>query len=51
MVITCSLESSDDNAEQSAPADQLIPEAAAGNTKGRGVCSHCGNESEIWVEI
>jgi DNA-directed RNA polymerase subunit M/transcription elongation factor TFIIS len=51
MVITCSLKAIDDNAEPSATADDKIPQAAAGKTKGRGVCSHCGNESEIWLEI
>jgi 5-methylcytosine-specific restriction endonuclease McrA len=51
MVITCSLKPVVDIAEQSATPDDKIPEAVAGKTKGRGVCSHCGNESEIWLEI
>jgi len=51
MVITCSLKSSGDNGKQSAPEDEISPQAVAGKTRGRGVCSHCGNESEIWLEI
>ena len=51
MVITCSLETAADDSEQSATDEGVSPEVAAGKTKGRGVCSHCGNESDIWVEI
>jgi len=51
MVITCSLAANDDNSEQSGSDADIKPAAVAGKTKGRGVCSHCGNESEIWLEI
>ena len=51
MVITCSLKLVVDNAEQSETEQAIKPEAIEGKTKGRGVCSQCGNESEIWVEI
>jgi DNA-directed RNA polymerase subunit M/transcription elongation factor TFIIS len=51
MVITCSLEANVDNSEQSGTVEDIKPEAVAGKTKGRGVCSHCGNESDIWLEI
>jgi hypothetical protein len=51
MVITCSLIPEIENDLQSANDHHIKPEIVAGKTKGRGVCSHCGNESEIWVEI
>ena len=51
MVITCSLKADADHSEQAETDDDIRPEIAAGKTKGRGVCSHCGNESEIWVEV
>ena len=50
-VITCSLEADGDDSGQPEPDQEIRPETAAGKTKGHGVCSHCGNESEIWVDI
>lgn len=37
-------------AEQSATEQEIRSEFDAGKAKGRGVCSLCGNESEIRVE-
>lgn len=51
MVTTCSLKADDDISRQSANEHDIKPETAPGKTKGLGVCSHCGNESEIWLEI
>ena len=51
MVITCSLKANGDDSEPSGTDADIKPEAVAEKTKGRGVCSHCGNESEIWLEI
>ncbi len=51
MVITCSLKASDNDAGQSATEQDIRPEVAAEKKRGHGVCSHCGNESEIWLEI
>ena len=51
MVITCSLKANVDNSEKSGTDGDIKPAAVAGKTKGRAVCSHCGNESEIWLEI
>ncbi len=51
MVITCSLMASVDNSKQPGTDEDIKPEVVAGKTKGRGVCSQCGNESEIWLEI
>jgi len=31
--------------------EDINPEVVPGKTKGRGVCSQCGNESEIWLEV
>ena len=51
MVITCSLKATDNQSEESTSGQEPKPEKAGEKAKGRGVCSHCGNESEIWVEI
>ena len=51
MVITCSLKAENDNGQQLTHEHERQPEIHDGKTKGHGVCSHCGNESEIWVEI
>jgi hypothetical protein len=48
MVITCSLE-----AEQAAD-DTLKPKVVAkgeGKTEGHAVCSHCGGEADIWLDV
>ena len=46
MVITCTLE--EDLLQNSPPA--VVPEAE-GKTKGHSVCSHCGNEADIWLKV
>jgi DNA-directed RNA polymerase subunit M/transcription elongation factor TFIIS len=53
MVVTCSLESADAHTEdQSSAAPASEPHAAEHRkVKGHGVCSHCGNEADIWVDI
>ena len=51
MQITCTLEVSE---EVVAPAEnKKTPEAAEAEKKvqGHGVCSHCGNEADIWVGV
>jgi hypothetical protein len=46
MMITCALE--EELPPQAAPA--VVPEAE-GRTKGDSVCSHCGNEADIWLNV
>jgi hypothetical protein len=51
MVITCSLEPVEDEPIKAEVAPEKKAAAGSGKTKGHGVCSHCGNESEIWLDI
>lgn len=46
MVVTCSLQ--EDPPETVTP--KIVPEAE-GKTKGQAVCSHCGGEADIWLDI
>jgi len=46
MMITCTLE--EDLPQQAAPA---VVSEVEGNTKGHSVCSHCGNEADIWLNV
>ena len=48
MVITCSLE------EEQAADDTLQPKVvpqSQGKTEGQAVCSHCGGEADIWLDL
>ena len=48
MMITCSLE------EAQIADDTLKPKVVAqreGATEGHAVCSHCGGEADIWLDI
>lgn len=46
MVVTCSLPP-----EMMDSAPPHIVEEAEGKTKGHAVCSHCGGEADIWLDI
>ena len=46
MVITCSLE--EEKPIEATP--QVVPKSE-GNTEGHAVCSHCGGEADIWLDI
>ena len=46
MVITCSLQ--EETLEQKTP--QIVPESE-GKTAGHAVCSHCGGEADIWLDV
>ncbi len=48
MVITCSLE------DAQAADDTFKPKVVAkgaGKTEGHAVCSHCGGEADIWLDV
>lgn len=47
MMITCTLEEHQASAEVQ---PKVVPEAE-GKTKGHAVCSHCGAEADIWLDI
>ena len=46
MVVTCKL--ADDNAVARAP--KIVPKEQ-GKSKGHAVCSHCGGEADIWLDM
>jgi hypothetical protein len=46
MVVTCNLP--DDQIEKAEP--KIVPKAQ-GKSKGHAVCSHCGGEADIWLDI
>jgi hypothetical protein len=46
MVVTCSLEE-----HQVESAEPHIVAKGMGKTKGHAVCSHCGGEADIWLDV
>jgi hypothetical protein len=46
MVITCSLEE-----DQAADAKPRVVTKSEGKTEAHAVCSHCGGEADIWLDI
>lgn len=50
MQVTCSLEIHEEAvaADSEKPGDEAEPKK---KVQGHGVCSHCGNEADIWVEV
>ena len=48
MVITCSLEEEEIQTPAKAPAVPVVEKVRA---KGHGVCTHCGNEADMWVDL
>jgi hypothetical protein len=46
MVITCSLED-----ETTVKATPRIVAKGEGSTSGHAVCSHCGGEADIWLDV
>ena len=49
MVVTCSLE--EDQTKLAAVKTPKIVAKEKGRTKGHAVCSHCGGEADIWLDV
>ena len=47
MVVTCSL--AEDVPETVQP--KIVATPQEGKTKGHAVCSHCGGEADIWLDM
>jgi len=45
MTITCSL------TEHQAGHKPVVKKDGQGNVQGHAVCSHCGSEADIWLEV
>ena len=46
MVVTCTLE-----VDQEERVEPRVVSPEEGKTKGHGVCSHCGGEADIWLDV
>lgn len=46
MVVTCTLEE-----ETPETAEPRVVSKDEGKTQGHAVCSHCGSEADIWLDI
>ncbi len=49
MEVTCTLESIE--AAKTAPAAEEKKDTKAGKAWGTGVCTHCGNEADMWIDV
>ena len=47
MVVTCTLT----DHQAGSPAPPRIVEKEEGKAKGHAVCSHCGGEADIWLDV
>ena len=48
MVITCSLDEPSDQPQVGAKSDNS---SESQRVKGQGVCTRCGNEADMWVDL
>ncbi len=48
MEVTCTMESIE--AAKTAPA-AVKEDVKAGKAQGTGVCTHCGNEADMWIDV
>ena len=51
MLITCSLESDEEMSVTHLQESKISQRGGAGRTKAHAVCSHCGNEADIWLDM
>lgn len=52
MVITCSLpEETQEENKLSSQKEGTAESKESKKVKGTGVCSHCGNEADMWIDI
>lgn len=51
MLITCSLEPEEDSSAARSMESKPLEAKEKGKTKGHAICSHCGNEADIWLDL
>ena len=51
MVVTCTLLDGDADPKQVDASDDLIKPEAEKRVKGTATCTHCGNESDMWIDL
>ncbi|MCP4692100.1 MAG: hypothetical protein GY859_28905 [Desulfobacterales bacterium] len=49
MEVTCTMESIE--AAKAAPPAADKKDHQAGKAHGTGVCTHCGNEADMWIDV
>ncbi len=49
MEVTCTMESIE--AAKTAPPPANKENGKAGKAQGTGVCTHCGNEADMWIDV
>ena len=50
IVVTCSLPDAE-GAEEKVAAAPTEAHTEAKKLKGKGTCSHCGNEADMWIDL
>ena len=51
MMITCSLEPDEAEAVTRSQESRLSERQSAGRTRAHAVCSHCGSEADMWLDM
>jgi DNA-directed RNA polymerase subunit M/transcription elongation factor TFIIS len=51
MMVTCSLEEVEAAPPKPSDVKPSAPEHAHKKVKGHAVCSHCGNEADMWIDL
>jgi hypothetical protein len=54
MIVTCSLESvesEEKKAEAPMVGQKSESQPASKRVKGHAVCTHCGNEADMWIDL
>ena len=50
MIVTCQLEPVETDAPSPAPKSKDPQSGDKEKVKGHAVCSHCGNEADMWID-
>ena len=51
MVVTCTLADVDVDPKPVDESDTVIKPEAEKRVKGTATCTHCGNESDMWIDL
>ena len=51
IVVTCSLHDAEAPEEKAAAAPATKAHSEAKRVKGKGTCSQCGNEADMWIDL
>ena len=51
MVVTCSLPDDDAAGDEVKAAEPTTEKQSEKRLKGTAVCTHCGNESDMWIDL